>query len=260
MRNSDEGKMKHHVFICYPVQNQDLVENFAGRLREVGVEAWMYSLNRTLAEEVWCEIEEKIQCCELFIFIASSHSQNANGQHREVQLAVNQVKETNAKLRMIPVLIGPMKFENLPDELSHVNGVRLDAYSVQTTALEIAKTIFPDLLDTEKRQDWKYPKPGQWLEVCLIDQCIEEYFDLGDSIYFRRISPLGLFECYAPKLKGLFWFAPHNLCATDTVDEGGEIEREQVPKIYRYGTSYECERIGLEEMKKTGDFLNRFEK
>lgn len=247
--------MKHHVFICYPVQNEDLVENFAGRLREVGVEAWMFSLNRTLAEDLWWEIEEKIQCCELFIFIASSHSQNALGQHREVQLAVNMLGNSMQKLRMVPVLIGGlMKFEHLPGELSRVNGVRLDAHSVKSTALQIAKTFFPDLLDTEKRRDWQYPKPGQWLEVCFIDQCIEEYFERGDPVYFRRISPLGLFECYAPKLNGLFWFAPHTLCATDTVDEGGELEREQVPEIYRYGTSIECERIGLEEMRKRGAF------
>ena len=246
--------MKHHAFISYPIQNQEIVENLAGRLREVGVEAWVYSLDRTLAEDVWREIEDINKRCELFIFVASKHSRDAQGQHRELQLAVNRLKSINVPLSMMPILIDDISFSSLPDELSHVNGVRLDAYTVKSTAQEIVKTFFPDLFETEKERGWKYPRPGQWLEVCNIDQWTEEYCDLGDLVYFRRLSPLGLFECYAPKLNGLFWFAPHNLRATDIADEGGTREREQVPRSCRYSTSYDCERIGIEEMRKWGEF------
>src|SRR6266853_5635282 len=97
--------VKHHAFICYPVQNQDIVENLAGRLRDIGVEAWVYSIDRTLAEEVWKEIEEKIRLCELFIFLASKYSLDAQGQHRELQLALDRFKKDNVSLRMIPILI-----------------------------------------------------------------------------------------------------------------------------------------------------------
>jgi hypothetical protein len=246
--------MKHHIFISYPFQNQEIVENLAGRLREVGVEAWVYSLDRTLAEDVWRQIEGKIQHCKLFIFVASKHSFDAQGQHREFQLVVNRLRSINGPLQMIPILIDDISFTSLPEELSHVNGLRLDAYTVNSTAQEIAKTFFPDLFETKKERDWRYPRPGQWLKVCNVDQWTEEYWDLGDLVYFRRLSPLGLFECYAPKLNGLFWFAPKNLRATDIVDEDGTREREQVPRPYRYGTSYDYEEIGIKEMRKRGKF------
>lgn len=242
--------MKHQVFICYPVQNQDIVENFAGRLRESGVEAWVYSIDRTLATDVWSEIEEKIQRCELFIFVASKHTLDAKGQHRELQLALDRLKNTDSIRRVFPILIGEIAFADLPEELGRVNGLTLDAYTVTSTALEIARTFFPDLFESEKNRDWKYPKPGQWLEVCNVDQWTEKCFGLRDRVYFRRISPLGLFECYSPKLPGLFWFAPHNLRATEIIDEGGILERASVPKSYRYSASYDFERIGIEEMKK----------
>jgi len=244
--------MTHHVFICYPAQNEDIVENLAGRLRELGVEAWVYSLGRTLAEDVWSEIETKIHSCQLFIFVASNYSLDAKGQHRELQIALDRLKEANVLLRMVPILIDDITFGGLPEELSRVNGLRLDAYTVKSTAHDIAKTFFPELVATEKTQDWKYPRPGQWLEVCNIDQWIAEHFELGDRVYFRRISPLGLFECYSPKLAGLFWFAPHNLCATDIVDEDAALERQDVPWSYRYGASCDFERMGIDEMRKQG--------
>ena len=39
---------------------------------------------------------------------------------------------------------------------------------------------------------------------------------------------------------------------SDVVDEGGSLEREKVPRRYRYDTSIECERIGLRELEKQG--------
>jgi hypothetical protein len=246
--------MIHHAFICYPVQKEDIVENLASRLRDIGVEVWVYSINRTLAEDVWKEIKEKIQCCQLFMFVVSKHSLDAKGQHHELQLALDRVKKANkpVPLRMIPIVTDDVDFSSLPEDLSRVNGLRLDAYTVKSTAHKIARTFFPDLLKSEKNRDWKYPRPGQWLEVCNIDQWTEEYFELGDRVYFRRISPLGLFECYSPKLQGLFWFAPHNLRTTDITDEGGILERQEIPWKYRYSTSYDFERTGMDEMRKRG--------
>ncbi len=43
--------MTHHAFICYPSHNQDIVENLAGRLRDIGLQAWVYSLDRALAAD-----------------------------------------------------------------------------------------------------------------------------------------------------------------------------------------------------------------
>lgn len=244
--------MIHHAFICYPDQKKDIVENLAGRLRDIGVESWVYSIDQTLGEDVWKEIEEKIWCCQLFMFVASKYSVDAKGQHRELQLALDRIKKANepVPLRMIPIVTDDIGFSSLPEDLSRVNGLRLDAFNVKSTAQEVAKTFFPNLLESEKNRDWKYPRPGQWLEVCNVTEWIIEYFELGDKVYFRRISPLGLFECYSPKLRGLFWFAPHNLRATDIIDEGGILERQYVPWRYRYSTSYDLERTGMDEMRK----------
>ena len=243
--------MTHQVFICHASQDKEIVENLADHLGRLGIQAWVYSLDRTLSDNAWAEIEQKIRDCGLFIFAASKDSPNAKGQHRELGLAMDRILKTKAELRMLPIVIG-VEFGELPDELSRINGLRLDAYTVKSTAYEIATEYFPDLLGAETNREWKCPRPGQWLEVCRIDQWIEEHFDLGDRVYFRRLSPLGLFECYSPKLQGLFWFSPKNLRDSGVADEGGALERENVPNRYRYGTSIDFERIGMDEMRKRG--------
>lgn len=244
--------MAYHAFICHPSKDAAIVENLAGRLRDLGVEAWVYSLDRTLSEGVWSEIEQRVTECQLFIFVGSNHSLDAQGQHRELQLALERLKQTNVGLKMVPVLLDNLDFGSLPAELSHVNGLTLDAYTVKSTAQVIATTFFPELVAAYKNKDWRCPYPGQWLEICNLDQWTEEKFELGDRVYFRRLSPLGLFECYAPKLKGLFWFAPHNLRVSSVADEDGMLEREEVPRSYRYSASYDFERLGIDEMKKRG--------
>jgi hypothetical protein len=73
-------------------------------------------------------------------------------------------------------------------------------------------------------------------------------------MYFRSLSPLGLFECYSPRLGEFFWFAPQNLRLSDIVDEGGSFERANVPRRYRCDTSIEAERVGFEELENHGGF------
>ena len=165
---------------------------------------------------------------------------------------MDKLRTTDAARRILPVVIDDIGFAALPDDLRHINGMKLDAYTVSSTANEIASTFFPGRVEVKKHREWKYPRPGQWLKVCNIDQWTEEHFALEDLVYFRRISPLGSFECYSPKLKGLFWFAPHNLRMTDIVDENGSLERRDVPQTYRYSASYDFERIGIDEMRKRG--------
>ncbi|MGE5303466.1 MAG: toll/interleukin-1 receptor domain-containing protein [Alphaproteobacteria bacterium] len=245
--------MTHQVFISYPSVNEDVVKNLAGRLREFGVAAWVYSIDKTLATDLWTEIEAKIQESEVFIFIASKFSKDAQGQHRELSLALAKIRDVKSDFRAFPVVLDDVSFGSLPDGLRATNGVQLlDAHNVKSEAFYIAKTFFPDIVAAQKLQGWNYPRSGQWLEVCQIDRWVEEYFDLGDRVYFRRISPLGLFECYSPKLGELFWFASHNLRISDVIDEDGSLEREKVPRRYLYDTSIECEWIGLQQLVKEG--------
>jgi hypothetical protein len=57
------------------------------------------------------------------------------------------------------------------------------------------------------------PQPGTWLQVSSLDQWIEEYVALGDLLYFRAETPMGLFECYSPKLDGPFFIDPKHVRA-----------------------------------------------
>ena len=202
------------IFLSYPAPDQDLVENFADHLCQIGVKAWVYSIDKTLSSETWPEIETHIDEAELFAFAVSVHSRDAHGQHRELQRFIEKVQQNPGKeFRLLPIVIGCLSFSELPDVLRRVNGVRLDAHTVESTANQVALTFFPDLFDDARDEPWKCPKPGQWLEVHHVEPGIEKCFTRGDLLYFRRLSPLGLFECYAPKLKGSFWILPENVRA-----------------------------------------------
>jgi hypothetical protein len=174
--------VKHQVFISYPNQNEDIVTNLANRLKEFGVDAWVYSIDKTLAKDLWMEIEAKIQESEVFIFVASKFSKDAPGQHRELSLALTKIRNVKSDFRAFPVVLDDVSFRSLPDELGATNGLQLlDAHNVKSEAFYIAKT-FPDIVAAQKIHGWNYPRPGQWLEVCQIDRWIEEYFDLGDRV------------------------------------------------------------------------------
>src|SRR4030042_3499753 len=239
-----------HIFISYPDEEEDIVGNLRGRLREYGVDAWAYSYDKTLAKEAWKEIEEKISQSQVMIFIASEFTEAADGQHKELDLVFNKISSAKQSNSIFPVVIRDFKFSDLPENIRYINGQRLTAYNVKTVALTIAQTCFPQLFLERQSQKWEYPRPGEWLEICNLDSMIEEYCDIGDQVYFRRLSPMGLFECYLPKIEGLFWFSPSNLRRTKTIDRDGKLEREIVPLRYRFMTSVECERKGYEILYK----------
>jgi hypothetical protein len=242
-----------HIFISYPVKEKDIVGNLRGRFREYGVDAWAYSYDKTLAQEAWKEIEEKIIQSQMMIFIASKYTETAEGQHKEMDLVFNKISNSKQSDFIFPVVIGDFKFSDLPEKIRYINGERLTAFNVKTVALTIAKTFFPQLFLDMQSAKWEYPRPGEWLEIGNLDSIIEELCDIGDQVYFRRISPMGLFECYFPKINGLFWFSPANLRRTETIDEDGSLEREKVPLRYRFMTSVECEIKGYEILYKNKD-------
>jgi hypothetical protein len=248
----DLYKNMPHIFISYPDEEENIVGNLRSRFREYGVDAWAYSYDKTLAQEAWKEIEEKINQSQVMIFIASEYTDTAEGQYKELDLVFNKIINTKQSISILPVVIRDFKFSDLPEKIRYINGERLNAYNVGTVALTISQTLFPQLFLESQSPKWEYPRPGEWLGICNLDSIIEEYCNIGDKLYFRRISPLGLFECYFPKINGLFWISPKNVKRTEIIDESGDIEREQVPVKYRFMTSWECERKGYEIL-----FLNK---
>jgi hypothetical protein len=224
----------HSVFISYPDPQRDIVGSLSGCLSDLGIRAWVYSHDKTIARDTWAEIQEIIESCKMVIYVISKESVDAEGQHRELDIVIDLLRGMRPDLLIVPVLVGDVRFSEIPKTISHINGLYLDAFSKKSTALELAKLLSPDIAG--KNWSWRYPHPCQWLEVCNLDQWTEEFFDLGDYVYFRRLSPMGLFECYSPKLKDLFWFYSKNLQPAPIADEDGAYERENVPREFRVKT------------------------
>jgi hypothetical protein len=216
---------KHTLFISYCQGTQDIAENLRGRLQDLGIRAWVYSCDRILGKEIWIEIGNKIEEVRAFVFLVSNETVSSQGQRKELEMAVRRIQESYP-LKLLPLAVGGVSFSSFPPPLDHTNGARLDGHNVQTVAAEIARRYFPEFVEKWKTAPWHYPIPGQWLEACGLGSALEEYFHLGDKVYFRRLSPMGLFECYAPQIHGLFWFAPENLRPTETPGASDEVPRE----------------------------------
>lgn len=230
-----------NAFISYNDDVADIAANLSERLDHYKVTAWLYDRDKILGEKAWEEIRKQIQKSRIVLFFISVRTNKSEGQIKEYEIAQSFEK------KVLPVIIEPVRFSSITEQLEPIikcNGIELDFRNVQSKALEIVQTFFQELDPSEKSPDWKYPKPSDWLEVCNLDICTEEYFKLGDEVYFRRISPMGFFECYAPQIDGLFWFWPPNLKPASFVDEDRTIERERVPRNFRTSFMIEIERRG----------------
>jgi hypothetical protein len=215
--------MKYNIFISYPNSQVDIVQNFKQQIEGYGVTAWVYATDRTLAKDLWSEIEQKINESDLVLFVVSTETSTATGQQRELMLA--------AESKIMPIFTRGIEPKDVPEQLSKINGEFLEAHNVKEVALKIAKQQFPDLFDRQSTESWRYPLPGEWLEVINLNANIGQYFDLGDRLYFRAISPIGLFECYAPKIQDCFWIAPENVKPSYDKEKNKELERD-IPFIY----------------------------
>lgn len=238
-----------HIFISYPNEEKNIVGNLRGRLREYHIDAWAYSHDKTLGRDAWKEIKNKIDKSRVILFMVSDYTEKAKGQRKELTLIVNKFN----KSKLIPILINDVPFSKLPKKIRYINGLKVSAYNVKSVALEIADKYFSELFQKSKSPKWEYPKPCEWLEVSCLDGYIEKYCDIGDKLYFRRITPMGLFECYFPKINGLLFISPKNVKRTEIIDEDGSFERENVPLKYRFMTSVDCERKGYEILYKNKD-------
>ncbi len=90
-----KNSIEYHIFISYATPDTDLIENFKDHLKNNGIEAWVYSLDKTLAEDTWDEICEKMHSSRVIIFAISEYTVNAEGQKREIEIALNKVKQIN---------------------------------------------------------------------------------------------------------------------------------------------------------------------
>lgn len=220
-----------------------MVENLRRHLRSYGVGAWVYSRDSTLAANAWDEIESNLLDSQFVIFVISEHWNRAAGKQRELEITLDMFVPIAGVERFFPVVLNGAEFRDLPELLRQKNGLLLDAHNVREVAWKIASRIFPDVAGTEAKQPWKVPVPGQWLEIQQVQREIEAYFEIGDKLYFRALSPMGLFECYAPKLQGLYWIGPE--LVGFSLDYEQDMEQENlIPIEYRVHSMIEMAHIG----------------
>lgn len=150
----------------------------------------------------------------------------------------------------MPIFTDEVNVEkDCPKKLKHINGIFINGQNIKSKTDKIAKSIFPDLVKSEIEKPWKIPNSGSWLEISETDEVIDEYFEVGDLLYFRTISPTGFLECYSPKLKGLFWILPENIttCNDKSIDSA---QQESVPVEYSIMGMIEIQRLGWEAWHK----------
>jgi len=227
--------MRYNIFVSYPDNQVTIVQNLKGHIENLGVTMWMYATDRTLQADVWSEIEQRISESDLVLFIVSSETTIATGQQRELILA--------NRSKILPLFISGTDPKFAPEGLGNINGDFLDAHNVKELALKIVKHQFPDLFQTRMAQPWRYPLPGEWLEIINLNANLSEYFDIGDKLYFRAISPIGLFECYAPRINDFFWIAPENVMPSFDKDANKQLEQD-IPYIYTVMGMIQIDQLG----------------
>lgn len=232
------------VFISFAGPDQDIVENLRGRLVDLGVEAWVYTVDRVLAKAMWEDIEAQLAAADFFVFAISGAFQQSEGQQRELQQVVARMEAAGGQQRILPIVLGDTPYSALPAELRWVNGLQMDAGNVRAAAQQIVERFFPELLGEQNRRPWNVPRPGAWLRVARLADRIEEHLAVNDSLCFYRVSPMGLFECYSPRLDSLFWILPDLVVDARLTQE--EIQRldELVPFQYSVRGRIEIEGFG----------------
>jgi hypothetical protein len=240
--NFSKKDVKHNIFISYANNELHIVENLRDQFEDIGIKAWVYSRDATLGEHMWKEITKKLTEVDMVIFVLSDDSATADGQHRELNLVLDKIVPISGYSRILPLFITGTNPKNYPAPLRSINGDFLDGRTVKLVAWKIANQAFPSLIKKKNHQAWNYPVPGEWLEVSNLDGIVAQYFDIDDKLYFRAISPMGLFECYDPKTEDLFWISPNNV--QRSLIEGVDALTVSVPKIYTVNGIVEIQALG----------------
>ena len=211
--------MTDTLFICYPAPEENIAEKLRDELQDLGVPAWVYSIDRTAGRHNWEEIEVRIRTSRAVLVIVSDASVKSEGQRRELELARDAIRGTNPGLLIVPLAIDG-EFRCLPTWLQGINGFAIHRAHISTVACTLAEQLFAELIEERCKAPWRYPRPGEWLTVIAVDECTDQDFQVGDEVYFRRISPMGFFECFCPQIDDLFWFYSRNLGVGPGFDRG----------------------------------------
>lgn len=187
---------ENHAFISYAGPDRDLVLNLKTLLSDYGISAWVYERDKTLGDDAWVEIEDQLRASRVVFLLISEHSGEALGQQREFAMCLDRVRREKTTDFIVPLLRDGCRFADLPEQLRAISGEQIDCYNIRTVSQDIAHRFFPSVVGEKYEHGYVCPHPGQWLEIAKVDAHIEDKHSVGDLVYFRQLSPLGLFECY----------------------------------------------------------------
>lgn len=251
------------VFISYAGDDEDSAAGLRDSLRMLyGIEAWVYSYDAVVAQDSWDQIESSLRESAVVVFLASRFTRDSQGQHRELQMALHRMSLAGTPAPLFAIIIlevePPYCFEDvvyseLPPELRRRHGLTISRGDRHLAAYSVAAEFFPGHVAVETPPPWLFPCPGEWLRVSVLDVALAERFRVGDYVYFRRLSPMGLFDCYCPQTGDLFWFYPHNLSRVSPRPASAEMP--QVPTIYSIDGIREAESRGYDELLREGAFV-----
>ena len=214
------------IFISYPQSEYELATKLKSEFKALGVDSWVYSEDKKLAEDSWLDIEKTILESDQIVYIINESTPRNDGQIRELKL----IKKWNKPV--IPGWVGDTKRSVLP-ELETINGERLgQGYAVRRFAWQLYTQLYPT-----PSMRWRTPKPGDFLRVIKLDGLELHKIKLNDLLYFRQISPMGLFECFHVEGDSLFWVDPDNV---EFAGYGFDIP--SVPRKYQYESIIEAQR------------------
>jgi len=215
------------IFISYPQSEFELASRVRSELKQLGVDSWIYSEDKKLSEDSWLDIEKNLMESDHVIFIISEKTETSEGQIRELGLIKKWKKPTT------PVWVGDTPRSVFP-EFESISGERVGhGYLVRFFTWKLYNQLYP-----VPPSVWRTPKPGDFLRVIKLDGLEGQDINLDDLMYFRQLSPMGLFECFHVRRSDLFWIIPDNVEFA-----GYGFEEPEVPKKYRYESLIEAQVI-----------------
>ena len=236
------------IFISYAEPDKEVAENLHSRFNEYYVKTWAYCRDKIPGVVTWNGIEEGLKSAKLILWLCSHNSKKSQGQLKE--LDIWNAANSKQKPTLIPVLLEKTVKEDLPKVIRCLNYEKLEMYNFGSFALRITKKFFSGKAEKFVSNSWFYPRPSDWLEIIDFYGDMERHFELGDQVYFRKISPVGLFECYSPKLKELYWLPSDTVKIVNLSDEERDSKESEIRQEFSILAMIDAEATGFQIIRK----------
>lgn len=143
--------MKTHAFLSHSISDQRLVSDFAILLDR----AFGHSLDTFVGTKqppgsnFEAVIREQLMKCQVFILFASRHSLKRDWVKREVAVAWSRA----TSILQIPIFIGDVKPDQLPDSLRGIQGVCINTKTIKAVIDRISEFLQLPIVDPHVERD-----------------------------------------------------------------------------------------------------------